>query len=215
MVSIKYTFIAIVFIFIGCKKNIQNDKDNPKEVKHSEVTKGIDIHDCTTVKDTIFKDNDYVKYISLKEKQYGIEIKLNNVIDTLNFSFDCSSPNGMIPKILFKHEDYIVLSQGTGFNYRSSILCNLDNKGNRIDINEYEIEIVEPSENDFCAFLKNNIIYLYNRNNKILLAKDLPSNFLKFQTKKCQLNKGKVNVYFENKETLTYNLKEFVLVKEN
>lgn len=203
------------FIFIGCKEDIQKDNNNFKEVKQSEASKGIDIHTCTTVKDTVFKDNDYIKYISLKEKKYGIEIKLGNVIDTLNFSFDCSFPNGMIPKTLFKHKDYIVLSQGAGFNYRNSILCSLDNLDNEIGTSEYEIEIVEPSENDFCAFVKNNSIYLYNRNNKNLLSKSLPSNFSKFQTKKCQLNKDKINVYFENKDALTYNLKEFLLAKEN
>lgn len=209
MEVIKYTFITMAFILNGCKENVQNKKNDREDVK-VDTLKEIDIHDCTTVKDTIFKDHDYVKYISLKDKQYGIEIKINDVVDTLDYRFDCNVSNGSIPKLVFK-DKILLLSHGAGFNYRYAVVCTLDRVSGKINTTEFETGIIDSSENDFLMFTESNLVYLFNRNNRELLRKSLPKEFHDLKIINSEILKGKIKLLFSENKSLEYAIKDFEL----
>jgi hypothetical protein len=210
MDHIKFTFVMVAFILIGCQNNAQNNKESHGEKHKSVVPKEIDIHDCTTITDTVFKDNDYIKYISLNNKQYGVEIKLSNVVDTLDFRFDCNVVNGIIPKLVFK-DKMLLLSQGSGFNYRNAILCTLDKTSNKISIEEFETEIVDSSEYDLLVFTQGDMIFLFNRNNRELLYKALPREYHNLKFSNSEILEGKVTLIFKENKSLEFAIKDFKL----
>jgi hypothetical protein len=162
------------------------------------------------VKDTIFKDHDYIKYILLKDKQYGVEIKLNDVLDTLDFRFDCNVPNGIIPKLVFKNRMFL-LSQGTGFNYRNAILCTSDKVSNKINIAQFETEIVDSSEYDLLVFADSNTVFLFDRDSRELLYKTLPSEYRDLKFSNSEILKGKVTLLFKENKSLEFAIKDFKL----
>jgi hypothetical protein len=211
MVSKPLAIIVVFFILIGCKEDTLNKKNSNKDKPKTENFKAIAIHDCTTAEDTIFKDNDHIKYVALKNKSYGVEIKIGNRIDTLDFTFDCNSPNGSIPKLVFKDET-LLLAQGNGFHYRNAILCNLDKATGTIQTSEFETGIVYPGEgNDFFVYTKNNLIFIFDRDTRELLCTALPKQFQGLQFIEAKIFKEDIDISFEGNKALVCNIADFKL----
>lgn len=208
MENIKIILLLTLTLLFSCKEVNEKQKVNIKKNNTVKITEN-DIHLCTTVKDTIFKNGDFIKYIPLKNGFYGVELKYEGILDSLNFKFDCNTPNGMIPKFLFKNKS-IALSQGSSINYRNLILCSFNKSLKQIEINEFETEVIEPSENDFFLYTKDNFVYLFNRKNENTLCKKLPNNSVKFKIKKFKIFKNKITIIFEQGDELNYNLKDFL-----
>src|SRR5688572_2366950 len=97
-----FIFIQFVMIsFISCKSNVNTNSQE----KETDITK-----ECFTAKDTFF-ENGSVKYVSIGNK-YGVEITINNHVDTLNILFDCKVVNGLIPTLLESTENKLILKRG-------------------------------------------------------------------------------------------------------
>lgn len=203
-----YSIILICLFLFNCQKNDQLQQNKNKIIKNEILSKEA-FFKCTTAKDTIFENGDYIKFIPINtNKNYSIEIRMHRIIDTLDYSFDCNSYNGMIPKLLFK-TDYAVLSQGSGFNYRYLIICNLNNELRKIDVSKFETEIVENSGKEILFFKKDYNIFLFSKKNRELFFRKLPSKFFNFKIKKFELYRDRVIIIFEQGDSLTYKLNEF------
>ncbi|KFF02752.1 hypothetical protein [Flavobacterium hydatis] len=206
-----YCILLICLLLFNCQNSnqLQEDKNEALIIKNNDLSKDAFLK-CTTAKDTVFKNGDYVRFIPINtNKSYGIEIKLNGIIDTLDYySFDCNSHNGMIPKLLFK-EDYIALSQGSSSNYRYLIICNLDKKIGEIDVNKFEIEIVENSGEEILFFKKDYDIFLFSEKGRKLFFRKLPSEFINLKVKRFELYRDKVIIIFEQESSLVYKINEF------
>ncbi|QSB26487.1 hypothetical protein [Flavobacterium sp. CLA17] len=204
--------LVCILFFFNCQKKDQLKKDESKFPAglNKNLSKEA-FFECSTAKDTVFKNGDYIRFVPLK-KSYGIEIKIRGIIDTLsNYSFDCNSYNGMIPKLLFK-TDYIVLTQGSSTNYRYLITCSLNNEKDKIDVNKFENEIVEISESEILFFQKDSNVFFFNRKNGKLFFKKLPNEIFNHKFKKFELYRDKVRIVFEQGYSLTYKLNEFANV---
>lgn len=204
------SILILCVLLFNCQKNgqLEQRKDIISNIKEKEHLSKENFFKCTTAKDTIFKNGDYIRFIPVN-KSYGIEIKMNRTVDTLdNYSFDCDSYNGMIPKVLFK-TDYIALGQGSSTNYRYLIICNLNNELGKIDVNKFETEIVENPEKEILFFKKNHNAFMLNKKKGKLFFTKLPSKFFNLKVQKFELYKNKVIIIFTQGDSLTYKLNEF------
>ncbi|MBO9583462.1 MAG: hypothetical protein J7574_04815 [Flavobacterium sp.] len=205
-----YSLLLICALLFNCQKNDRLQQNESKtSINDNKSLSKEAFFKCTTAKDTVFKNGDYVKFIPINNKSYGIEIKLNDITDILdNYSFDCNSYNGMIPKLLFK-TDYIVLSQGSSTDYRYLIICNANNKLGKIDVTKFETEIVENSGKEFLFFKKGHKFFFFNMESKKIFSKELPDRFFNAKVEKFELYKNKVIVVFTRGDSLAYKLNEF------
>ncbi|MDQ6528084.1 hypothetical protein [Flavobacterium sp. LHD-85] len=203
------SILILCVLFFNCQKNgqLQQRKGRNSTIQNEHLSKEV-FFKCTTAKDTIFKNGDYIRFIPVN-KSYGIEIKMNGIVDTLdNYLFDCDSYNGMIPKLLFK-TDYIALGQGSSTNYRYLIICNLNNELGKIDVSKFETEIVENPEKEILFFKRNHDVFLFNKKSRKLFFAKLPSKFYNLKVQKFELYKSKAIIIFEQGDSLTYKLNEF------
>lgn len=203
------SILILCVLLFNCQKNgqLQQRKDRNSSIQNEHLSKEA-FFKCTTAKDTIFKNGDYIRFIPVN-KSYGIEIKMNGIVDTLdNYAFDCNSNNGMIPKLLFK-TDYIAMGQGSSTNYRYVIICNLNNELSKIDVSKFETEIVENTEKEILFFKKNHNACMFNKNNGKLFFIKLPSKFFNLEVQKFELYKNKVIIIFVQGDSLSYKLNEF------
>lgn len=204
------SILILCILLFNCKRNdqLQQSKDEKSAIKKEHLSKEA-FFKCTTAKDTVFKNGDYIRFIPIS-KSYGIEVKMNGIVDTLdNYSFDCSSNNGMIPKLLFKTDYYIALGQGSSINYRYVIVCDLNNGLGKIDVSKFETEMIENLGNEIFFLKKGHNVFLFNKKNRELFFAKLPSEFFNLKVQKFELYKNKVTIVFEQGDSLTYKLNEF------
>ena len=199
----KILFFSVIFLlFHNCKEN-RVDKYNEKQ--NSIISKD-DFHKCTKTKDTIFSNGNYIKYIPINDTNYSIEIKLNKVIDTLDFCLNCKTQSGMLPKLILE-SDWMCFLQGST-SYRYLTLCKLDKENKNIDISKFETARSTSATIDGFVFIDENNLFFYDLEKAKLLSRKLSDKSLKI--KYSELSGGN-NILIEDEQgnTLTYNLKEF------
>lgn len=210
MGAYKNIIVVTSLICFGCKvpsSEIIATKSTDSLAK-SETLVLEDIHKCTTAEDTVFSNGDHIKYVLTDSKSYGVQLKLDSIIDTLSFRFNCNVSNGMIPSVLFKSSN-LVLIQGSASSYRYVTVCVPDKKSMKIKATKFETEIVQiPEGLDLVFFQKTDTIYLCDRTNLKLFTKKLPAKVLGLQAAKCQFFSDEMIVVFEQ-DSLIYKYKDF------
>ncbi len=136
----KHFFVYFYFLigFIYCKSP-KKENNSPTLIAEKKEIKDSKIFQCITERDTVFGNGNYIKYIAL-DSMFGVEIKINGLIDTLDFLFDCETPNSLIPSILKQEDNMLILKQGIAFTYRNTVVCK--KKGNKLECKSFEISKV-------------------------------------------------------------------------
>lgn len=204
-------YFIIVFLF-GCKdgsKSLQKSTgENIKLRKESTLEKD-DFFSCTEVKDTVFANKDYVKYVRIDSGKFDVEVKMNGLVDSLGLWLSCETHSGMIPRFIFRPTStYICLGRGAG-SYRYLTLCSLDKKLKKIDIINFETAIDVSAENDGFIFKINDKVFFYDLSRKVLRFKKLPAKFLRAKVKESIFIKNMVSIILGNDLSLTYRLDDF------
>ncbi|QEE49838.1 hypothetical protein FUA48_09645 [Flavobacterium alkalisoli] len=168
---------------------------------------------CTDARDTVFKNGDYAKFISIDSDKYGVAIKMGADVDTLNLYMNCQTPNGMIPKFLYR-QGCIMLCRGSGFSYRSLIACSMD-EDRKIKENNFETERDVSANIDGYVFKDDNNIFFYDIMKDKLLFKKLPEDFSDLMVSKSQLYEDSITVFFREGKEETYQLKQFSQLSYN
>lgn len=189
------SYLFLVLFLFSCRENQKAKKLPPGK---QTIAEEIDIHDCTTAKDTVFANGDWVKYVFIAKDAYAVVIKMNNTIDTLAYRFNCNTNNGLIPKILSKGSNSI-LSQGCGFTYRNILVCSSGSKG--IQVNEYETTIGQDGK-DVVVFQENGQLFIWDRTSGVKEKRNLPKAFDTFKLISSEVFKEKIVLHFDNEKTL-------------
>jgi hypothetical protein len=208
-----FSIVFLIIFFVNCKGNSpkQENKDMQKDVSHEMTLAKELFFNCTGARDTVFSNGDYLKYIPIDKEHYEIEIKINDVLDTLDFYLDCKTHSGMIPKVLFRTDlGYLGLGQGSS-SYRYLTLCSLNKEGKKNNIKKFETAIDVSSENDGFLFIKENWLVLYDRNKEKFFCKNLLSDGKSSMVKEFELHKNRAAIIYENGDSLTYFLSEFIV----
>ncbi|MFL9836775.1 hypothetical protein ABS768_04645 [Flavobacterium sp. ST-75] len=132
-------------------------------------------------------------------------------VDTLNFYMNCQTPNGMIPKFLYR-QGYIMLCRGSGFSYRSLIAYSMVEDG-KIKENTFETERDVSASTDGYVFKDDNNIFFYDIMKDKLLFKKLPEEFSDLMVSKSQLYEDSITIFFREGKEETYQLKQFSQIK--
>jgi hypothetical protein len=197
--------LFIIVILCSCKDNSASKKNADKVFN---LTKE-DFLKCTNAMGSVFKNTDYVKFIQISNESYGIEIKMNEVIDTLDFHLTCKIYKGMIPKVLSKiNSDYICLGQGSS-SYRYLTLCSLNQKSKKIDVSKFETAISTNSNKDGFVFKINDTIFFYDLDERHLFFLKVSYLLEKYKIKNSRFYDSKVDIVFEKNVLLTYYIKDF------
>lgn len=207
-----FSIVFLIILFVNCKGNLPKQENRGKQGDVSNemtVTKEAFLK-CTEARDTVFSNGDYLKYIPIDKENYEIEVRINAIIDTIDFYLGCQTFSGMIPKILFRSDVGIGLGQGSS-SYRYLTLCSLSKDAKKININKFETAIGVASENDGFLFMKDNWLLLYGRDKNKFLCKKLLSDNKSFVAKEFQLYENKAEIICENGSSLTYLLDEFIV----
>lgn len=208
-----FRIVFLIIFFVNCKDNSpkQENKDMQKDVSHEMILAKELFFKCTGARDTVFSNGDYLKYMPIDKEHYEIEIKINDVLDTLDLYLSCKTHSGMIPKVLFRSDlGYLGLGQGSS-SYRYLILCSLNKEAKEININRFETAIDVNSENDGFLFTKDNWMVLYDRKNEKFFCKKLLSDGKNLRAKEFELHKNKAVIKRENGDSETYFLEEFMV----
>jgi len=208
-----FSIVFLIIFFVNCKDNSpkQENKDMQKDVSHEMILAKELFFNCTGARDTVFSNGDYLKYIPIDKEHYEIEIKINDVLDTLDLYLGCKTHSGMIPKVLFRSDlGYLGLGQGSS-SYRYLTLCSLNKDAKEININRFETAIDVSSENDGFLFTKDNWLVLYDRKNEKFFCKNLLSDGKNLMAKEFELHKNKAVIMRENGDSETYFLDEFIV----
>ncbi|MEO6454710.1 MAG: hypothetical protein ABIN97_11580, partial [Ginsengibacter sp.] len=114
-----FSILFLIIFFVNCKGNLpkQENKDKQGDVRNEMTLAKEVFFNCTGARDTVFANGDYLKYIPIDKEHYEIEIKINDVLDTLDFYLNCKTNGGMIPKVLFRSD--------LGFLVSARKVCNL------------------------------------------------------------------------------------------
>ncbi|MGC4040508.1 MAG: hypothetical protein QM710_06940 [Flavobacterium sp.] len=203
----KHILFMVFACLLACHDNKQQNsiakpakiKQNRKEVSEKAEPK-TDIHDCTSARDTIFKDGDWIKYVYLKDGGYGVQIKLGKTTDTLDYVFDCREINGLIPKIFKKGNDYLILSRGSGFTYRDILVC--DKKNDSIVISEFESNRAHSEAADYFVYKRNDRLYCYDRFNDKEFNQVIPGKYKGLKIIDSEIYEKEIIVHFENGKKL-------------
>jgi len=184
-------FIWMNIEFFSCRN------ENHKEFIMQTYNQRKDVHDCTTAKDTIFEDGDYIKYIS-RDSLFGVTIRWKSHTDTMNFTFNCDVTNNLIPSFFSRHENKLFLKQGSGSSYRKIFLYEIIK--NSLTLSEYETNLVDLNSPNVMFFKnrdENDQLYLINLDTKMIhpFAK-LSSHFSKMEIKECQVFDSYIKVLF-------------------
>lgn len=208
-----FSIVFLIIFFVNCKGNLpkQENRDKQGDVSNEmTLTKEV-FFNCTGAGDTVFANGDYLKYIPIDKDHYEIEIKINDVLDTLDFYLGCKTNSGMIPKVLFRSDlGYLGLGQGSS-SYRYLTLCSLNKEAVKININKFETAIDVSSENDGFLFIKDNWLFLYDRSKEKFFCRKLPSDGKGFMAKEFILYKNRAAIICEDGESITYFLDEFIV----
>src|ERR1044072_1024796 len=90
---IPFSIVFLIIFFVNCKGNLpkQENKDRQGGVSNQmTVTKEL-FFNCTGARDTVFANGDYFKYIPIDKENYEIEVKMNDILDTLDFYLSCKT----------------------------------------------------------------------------------------------------------------------------
>lgn len=200
----RYLLLAVI-LFVSCDKKPEkrNSVIQPTSLSKKNRSK-INIHECTTAKDTVFTDGDWIKYIQLKENTYGIEVRFKGITDTLDdYVFNCNEINALIPKIFRKDKD-LILTQGQGFTYRNTIVCRKES--DKLLFSQFESDRTHQDSYDYLVFETNGKFCFYNREDDKEFYKNIPPEFNGIKVTSSEIYNNKIIVHFENKKTLTINL---------
>ena len=208
-----FSILILIIFFVNCKGNLPKQENRAKQGGVSNdmtLTKELFLN-CTGARDTVFSNGDYLRYIPIDKEHYEIEIKINDILDTLHFYLGCKTAGGMIPKVLFRLDSgYLGLAQGSS-SYRYLTLCSLNKGAKKININKFETAIDVASESDGFLFIKDNGLLLYDINRNKFFFKKLRSDDKSFMAKEFKLYKNKAVIVCEDGSSLTYSLDEFIV----
>lgn len=206
-----FSMVFLVIFFMSCRNNLpkQENMDSQNDVGNEIILNKEVFFNCTGARDTVFADGDYLKYISIDNEHFAIEVKINNALDTLDFYLNCKTYSGMIPKVIFKADlDYLGLEQGSS-SYRYFTLCSLSEEAKKINVKKFETAIDVSSENEGLLFIKEGNLYFYDRGKKIFYSKKLSKNSNNFRVREFKLDKNKAVIIYEDGSSQTYLLSEF------
>lgn len=116
----------ILFVILSC--NIACNQNKITHSKQQGLTTNIekkankDRPNCLGLSDTILNADNWVKYFKIGEK-YLVAVKVNKVVDTLDFKCGCNTPAVLVPTFLWKKHNSIFLTLGSGFNFRELLVC--------------------------------------------------------------------------------------------
>lgn len=208
-----FSIVFLIILFVNCKGNLSKQESRDKQGKVSkEVTLTKELFfNCTGARDTVFANGDYLKYIPIDKEHYNIEVKINNILDTLDFYLGCKTAAGMMPAVLFRSDSgYLGLGQGSS-SYRYLTICDLNRETKKININKFETAIDVSSKNDGFLFIKDNWLLLYDIGKNNFFCKSLRSDSKSFVAKEFTLYKNKAVITGEGGSSLTYSLNEFII----
>lgn len=207
----KILFIALILfttIIYSCKENsiTQNTERKKSILSQQNSLDKQDFIKCTNVNDSSFSNNFHIRYISLDNSNYTIEVKTDNTIDTLDFYLSCKTPNGMIPKLLLE-TNFICFLQGST-SYRYLTLCSLDKNKSNLNINKFETARDISSKRDGYIFIHKDNLFFYDRNKEKLISKKISKKSL--EIKYSELFDGnKILIKDEEGNIFKYSLNEF------
>ena len=204
-----FSIVFLIIFFVNCKGNLPKQGDLSNEITLTKER----FFNCTGARDTVFANGDYLKYIPIDKEHYDIEIKINDVLDTLDFYLNCKTNSGMIPKVLFRSDlGYLGLGQGST-SYRYLTLCSLNKEAEKINISKFRTAIDVSSENDGFLFIKDNWMILYDIDKEKFFSKRLLRDGKSSMEREFVLykNKNSAAIICEDGDSLTYFLDEFIV----
>ncbi len=208
-----FSILFLIIFFVNCKGKSpkQEYSDKQRDVSREITLTKEFFFNCTGAGDTVFANGDYLKYIPIDKENYEIEIKINDVLDTLDFYLSCKTYSGMIPKVLFRSDlGYLGLGQGSS-SYRYLTLCSLNKEAEKISINKFETARDVSSENDGFLFIKDNWLVLYYIDKEKFFCKRLLHDGKSSTAREFILYKNRAEIICEDDDQLTYFLDEFIV----
>ena len=199
--------IFLIFIISSC--NIKT----PVITRKVELKKYLDnkIHfknkqdyqrKCFTEKDTIFNENNYLKYV-LIDTFFHAKIRIGGKDTILGYCYDCSS--GLIPDNIEFKNNSICFKIGYGFHYRKYVY--LENINNKIIIKNFETALAIDMKRNILAYLDetdNKIIIENLKNGKKQIFE---SHYSPSFTQYAEIIQNKLKLKFSDGEELIINFK--------
>jgi len=172
------------------------------------------------MQDTLFRNGDYVKYLSL-EKRCEIHIKLNGKNAEVPLIFNCPVGNLDLPSFFYKDKSSLYLIKGSGFNSREILVCEVINDSvkvksfltNRSDESNMDVFIYQNLNNktQICVRgifnLKNND-KSYIESNKNYFSIKIPKEYYNEEIEFSDIEKDHFVIIFKSGKKLILNIPE-------
>ncbi len=201
MLYMKIFYLLLILLFISC----QSPKEKIIISENTVYSYKTDLSKCIPA-DTLLKNKSSVRYVK-SDSSFDVEVQINGKRNLLGFGFDCTAPNGLVPKIYLSNESILCLKRGYGQHYREFIICHLNKDS--IEIKEYETALDFNYLTNEVAFQKYDsaeMIYVENVASAKKKAFVLPHNLKYKKILLANLKKQKLFLQFENHQKV-----EFVL----
>lgn len=160
--------------------------------------------DCLGRSDTIFPNNDYLKYVALGDSAYDLSVRIGNIEAMLGFSFTCNVPRGLVPKILEHRHSQIVLIRGAGQHFREVLVCSQTDGS--IVINRFEAEVAMGAKYDAAYFDSNDsAIIVIDLLNKKSIKLPMPYSNVR-SVNRFEISKDSIVIVDNNEQRLAISL---------
>ena len=193
--------ISICFVMLLCNIACNDKKGTPSNQPESITVvkrkpKEVAQKNCLLLSDTILNADNWVKYVSIG-KSYLVVLKVNKVVDTLDFAFDCNTPQVLIPQFLWKKRNSIFLAIGSGFHFRELVVCT--QIGDSIAVQRFRSDNDYDAQYDFAyKFDNERYVNLYSMLHKVKRKILLPVLYQNKHPVVYRISKKRLRLEFED-----------------
>jgi hypothetical protein len=191
------SYLSIIYI-LSCNSENVNFKAFTEEQKGYTFQ----IDSCITARDSIFNHGDYIKYIKI-DSSIGVEVKLGDEIDTMDFVFPCNTANVLVPKLFSYDSGAILIYQGAGQHFR--FLTYYYVNGGKLTNRSYETNIVNSNSPSVMIYKRHEYadrIYAYYFYSKKTSYKILPKKYENEEIKEIEVWVKHMLIKFKSGEQL-------------
>lgn len=139
------SIVIALSIVISCNNNDPEQKNLKTRLPVSTSKTKLD---CLDGRDTTFSNNDFLRFVTLGDTAFDLQVGIGGKEALLGYQFGCNGPKGLIPKVLKHTANEIILVRGYGFHYREVVVCS--SRAGIIYVQRFESELAIGAKFDIA-----------------------------------------------------------------
>jgi hypothetical protein len=185
---------CLLLFLMSCGSENKKQKDL---AAHRAATPGGKRLDCLPG-DTILDVRNALKYVVL-DSFFAPELRVEGTDTLLDYRFDCSAPEGLVPSLYSFYDGKFCLIVGHAFSYREFIIAYREN--DHVKLKRYETALLADMKRDLVVYRnydKRTSIIFRNFITDSARTRELPKSFLHKNITQTHLEGNRLRLIFDD-----------------